>query len=75
MDKVHTIERPITWEDVAGKTFWDDKGASFKAERVKPEIWRGREWIYVACNLKALATGYYGQPLRDFYLPEGMLNE
>lgn len=65
-----SYERPITWADVEGKTFWDAEGASFRTEKVDPELWNGREWIFVACNMKALGKGYQGQPLNDFYLPE-----
>jgi hypothetical protein len=55
-----TTTRPI-----AGKTFWDDEGACYRAEKVF-----GCNWYYVAHNIKALGKGYVGQPLYDFYMPK-----
>lgn len=64
-----TTERPITWEDVAGKIFWDDEGACYRAELVDRNVF-GCDWYYVARNLKALGKGYIGQPLYDVYVPK-----
>lgn len=62
-----TTERPITWEDVAGKTFWDDEGACYQAEKCDPDMSNGRGWRYAARNLKALGKGYEGQALYDHH--------
>lgn len=63
--------RPITWEDVKGRTFWDEDGAAYQAQQVSSASF-GRPWVFVACNLKALRKGYNGQPLFPFLLPRAI---
>lgn len=57
------ITTKITADNLPKGPYWDKDGACYEATKLSlPE-----DWYWRACNEKALAKGYCGQELFDYY--------